>query len=57
MRKIFCYDKGMRMNLTILLVLAALGLSACANTLDGVRKDASRAGDKAQAISTIITEP
>jgi len=34
-----------------------LGLTACANTFEGIHKDTERAGDKAQIISQTLIAP
>jgi len=47
----------MRLSTLTLLVLAGLGLSGCANTLEGIHKDTERAGDKAQIISQTLIAP
>lgn len=41
----------------IVLTLAVLSLSACANTLEGIKKDSVRAGEKMQEVSQVVTAP
>lgn len=41
----------------LLLSLSLVTLAACANTLEGVKKDAGRAESKAQKVVEVITEP
>ncbi len=41
----------------VILAIALFSLAACANTLEGVKKDAGRAEQKAQKVVEVISEP
>lgn len=45
------------MRILLLGIFALSILSACANTREGLSRDAQRMGQKTQAIGAIITEP
>ncbi|MBU6234968.1 MAG: entericidin [Alphaproteobacteria bacterium] len=41
----------------LILLIAAISLSACTNTLEGVKKDSDRAGQKMQRVVEVVSEP
>jgi predicted small secreted protein len=41
----------------IIVSLAVLSLTACANTFEGVKRDSTRIGEKMHTISKVVTAP
>lgn len=41
----------------LVLTIALLSLTACTNTVEGVKKDSARVEQKAQKVVAVITEP